>query len=513
MDRIAPGSNFHGLTLLRRCGAGAYGEVWLCRDLTGALLAVKVIRKERENSELRGVTAIRSALPSHPGILAIHHVDEDDDCLWYTMDAADNLGDDLEHYLPDTLENRLRKEIPVDTIPVMKQLVIAIAALHDAGIVHRDIKPDNILFIRGRAVIGDVGMAAPDVSRLSLAGTLGFLPPEVRDGSVSPGSVGKGGDLYALGKVLYCIISGNPPELFPSLPTGIPRSPAIGRLNRLACRVCERRAADRLADEAGFLRELEKVERLADTPESLTEKLARHRRLLFYVTAALCLAAEGTVFLVRKFRKPPEPPVTGKTVTPDYPGKTETKLYRHSVYPVTARIPQGWVVFSAKALEEKYAGDPQRAHAALRAMGISEAGVTLFRQVLAEKVELIFLSLREKQTDNVTVRVFTISPEARKEFLSTSTDEFRLNFARQLQRIFPAARPAVYSIERIKKSDLTMLTLEYSIDPRGNRLKVVYFILKDFVIDFTLSAAGERYMGYLPAFDHMIDTLKIEKPL
>ena len=517
MNRIAPDCSFHGLTLLRRCGAGAYGEVWLCRDLTGSRLAVKLIRKGREIPELRGVTAIRRALPSHPGILAIHHIDEDDDFLWYTMDAADSLGADPEHYLPDTLGNRLRRQIPVDAVAVMKQLIAAVTALHQAGIVHRDIKPDNILFIRGRAVLGDIGMAAPDISRLSLAGTLEFLPPEVRDGSASPGSVGKGGDLYALGKVLYCIISGNPPELFPSLPTGIQRSPLVGRLNHLACRVCDRTASLRLADETEFLRALEKIERLADTPESLSEKLARHRRVILGIASALCLAAAGTALLGWALRHLLAKPRTIIKEVPiptpkpsDYPGKTATKLYRHSVYPLTATIPQEWLVFSAKTLEEKYAGNPQRAHDALRAMGISEAGVALFRNILEEKVELIFLSFREKSTDNITVRVFQVSEEARKEFLSTSTDEFRLNFARQLQRIFPAAKPAIYSAERIGKTNFTMLTLEYSVNPTEHRQKVVYFILRNHMIDFTLSASSERYAEYLPAFDRMIDSVRFD---
>ena len=518
MTKFMRGDLFHGLEMLRRCGAGSYGEVWLCRDLTGSLLAVKLIRKERGVAELRGVSAIRSALPRHPGVLTIHHVDEDDDFLWYTMDAADNLGADLENYLPDTLENRLKREIPVDAVAVIKQLLEGVTALHDAGIVHRDIKPDNILFLRGRAVIGDIGMAAPDISRLSLAGTLEFLPPEVRDGSASPGSIGKGGDVYALGKVLYCIVSGNPPELFPSLPTGIPRTPLVGRLNHLACRVCDRRASVRLADEADFLRELEKIERLADTPESTLERLARNRRFLVRAAAEIVLIAAGAALLawsaLRLLKPRTLPQKTGPAgpapKEPDYPGKAATKLYRHSVYALTAQIPQEWLVFSAKALGENYAEDRQRTHNVLRAMGISEEGIALFRKIIEEKVELIFLSFREKSTDNITVRVFPVSPDARREFLSTGMDEFRLNFARQLNRIFPAAKVAVYSADRIVKPDFTMLTVEYSVNREENRQKVVYFILKDHMIDFTLSAPGERYAEYMPAFDRMIESVKFD---
>ena len=83
---------FHNLTLVRRCGSGAYGEVWLCRDITGKILALKLIQKTKQNAELKSVVALRLTLPEHPNVLSIHHVAMDEDFLWYTMDAADNLN-------------------------------------------------------------------------------------------------------------------------------------------------------------------------------------------------------------------------------------------------------------------------------------------------------------------------------------------------------------------------------------------------------------------------------------
>ena len=288
---------FHNLTLIRRCGRGAYGEVWLCRDITGKILALKLIPKTRQDIELKSVAALRQTLPEHPNVLSIHHVAMDEDFLWYTMDAADNLSAE-DSYIPDTLENRIRQHRQLDITGIMRELIAGLAALHAVGMVHRDIKPANILFIHGRAVLGDIGMVTADTSSMSLAGTLGFIPPELRDGTSSPGTVGKAGDVYALGMVLYCMITGNAPEEFPTLPTNLPHTPQIRRLNRLACRACERNVDARLTGLDAFSRELDNIICREQTPITLRERLVAHKRIPRNMIAGLFLlfAIAGSVY-------------------------------------------------------------------------------------------------------------------------------------------------------------------------------------------------------------------------
>lgn len=293
------GVQFHNLTLIRRCGRGAYGEVWLCRDITGKILALKLIPKTRQDIELKSIAALRLTLPEHPNVLSIHHVAMDEDFLWYTMDAADNLSAE-DSYIPDTLENRIRQHRQLDITGIMRELIAGLAALHAVGMVHRDIKPANILFIHGRAVLGDIGMVTADTSSMSLAGTLGFIPPELRDGTSSPGTVGKAGDVYALGMVLYCMITGNAPEEFPALPTNLPHTPQIRRLNRLACRACERNVDARLTDLDVFSRELDNIICRKQTPITLRERFAAHKRtivkLLLWMAVAVVLLVSGIIF-------------------------------------------------------------------------------------------------------------------------------------------------------------------------------------------------------------------------
>lgn len=315
MGSLQTGAQFHDLTLIRHCGCGAYGEVWLCRDITGQTLALKLIRKDRQTAELKGVAALRCSLPAHPNVLTVHHVAEDADYLWYTMDAADNLGE-ADEYIPDTLDNRIRQHRKLDVTAVMGDLIEGLAAIHEAGMVHRDIKPANILFIHGRAVLGDVGMVSADSSSLSLAGTLGFIPPEVRSGSSLPGTVGKAGDVYALGMVLYCMLTGNPPESYPGLPTDLPDTPLNRRLNQLACAICRRNAAKRLTDLNAIRGRLREIERLAQKPESLRENLARHKGGLAAAVMVLLLLTAGIAWLcMHDFSPKPEAaavPVAGE---------------------------------------------------------------------------------------------------------------------------------------------------------------------------------------------------------
>ncbi len=256
-----PGETFHSLAILKHCGGGGFGEVYLCRDITGQRLALKLIPKGRVGDgwerELKGITHYRSIAEGIPGLLRIFHVGADDDFLYYTMEPADPV--DGGDYVPDTLAARLsRGPLPPETLhEVLQSLLENIVALHRMGFAHRDIKPDNILFVHGRPKLGDLGLLSPLTGTMTqLAGTLDFLPPEVRSGDTPMDTQAsrQRNDLYAFGKLVYCCVTGNGAGSFPSWPSALPLTLVNKLYFRLARRLCDRVPQRRLV-------RLEKLER------------------------------------------------------------------------------------------------------------------------------------------------------------------------------------------------------------------------------------------------------------
>ena len=206
-------------TLIEFCGSGAYGEVWLAEDAIGTRIALKIIRNRNSYSEreLNGLKNYKDC--NHPNLLKIRSVKITDDAIYYTMDAADDLNCGRGKYLPDTLANRLHKFGRLDGKEITKMLddlLAGLEELHNKGLVHRDIKPDNIIWVNGRATLADVGLIANDGAN-SLVGTPGFLSPRVLEGNPAEAS----DDFYALGKVIYCALTGLAVSEYPSLPADV----------------------------------------------------------------------------------------------------------------------------------------------------------------------------------------------------------------------------------------------------------------------------------------------------
>ncbi|MBQ6352272.1 MAG: hypothetical protein IJJ28_03270, partial [Lentisphaeria bacterium] len=101
---------------------------------------------------------------------------------------------------------------------------------------HRDIKPDNILFVAGVPKLGDIGLISSLSRTLSIIGTTAFVPPEILTGQKKTPDCGC--DLYALGKTLYCAFSGNDAGEFPLVPPEALRHPYGRRFNKLVKRCC-----------------------------------------------------------------------------------------------------------------------------------------------------------------------------------------------------------------------------------------------------------------------------------
>jgi len=200
--------------LLHRIGSGAYGEVWLGRNLaTGARRAVKIVYRatftdERPfNREFEGIKKFEAISHSHPSQLALFHVGKNDSegYFYYVMELADalqNVGDDvrsLTSNLPEKLEpphvssykaHTLRADLENGRLPAARVLEIALALtealahLHANGLIHRDIKPSNIIFVGGRPKLADIGLVTDSSNTRSIVGTESYLAPEGLEGQV-----------------------------------------------------------------------------------------------------------------------------------------------------------------------------------------------------------------------------------------------------------------------------------------------------------------------------------------
>jgi serine/threonine protein kinase/Tfp pilus assembly protein PilF len=231
--------------LLRRIGSGSYGEVWLARNVVGTWRAVKVVRRatfERAahfEREFKGMQKFEPLSRSHEGFVDILQISRNDEAgyFYYVMELADaaesvsgpntppsalpdSLTDSLT-YSPKTLraEQQRLGRLPVsDCVNIGATLGSALAHLHEHGLVHRDVKPSNIIFVGGVPKLADIGLVADASEARSFVGTVGFIPPE------GPGS--PQADFYSLGKVLYEISTGQDRQDFPASPPELLRGSA-----------------------------------------------------------------------------------------------------------------------------------------------------------------------------------------------------------------------------------------------------------------------------------------------
>ncbi|HEX5562075.1 MAG TPA: serine/threonine-protein kinase [Nocardioidaceae bacterium] len=200
-------------TLEREIGRGGMGAVWLARDeVLGRLVALKRIgllpgadstdlaRAERE--------ARLAAQLNHPHVVAVFDVvvDPDTGGHWLVMEYVD--GTTLARLVAD--EGRLS---PDHAAPLLRQAADALVAAHAAGIVHRDVKPSNILVEpSGRVRLTDFGIARvaadPALTQTGLVvGSPGYLAPEVATGHRGD----EAADVWSLGATAFYVLSGRPP--------------------------------------------------------------------------------------------------------------------------------------------------------------------------------------------------------------------------------------------------------------------------------------------------------------
>jgi serine/threonine protein kinase len=194
--------------LHHRLGAGAFGTVWLARDeRLEREVAVKILPRERVIGGRFEREARAAARLSHPGIVTLYEASVDDDGAYLVSELV--RGKTLDALLQ---EGRLSDR---DIIAIGIALCDALAHAHDEGVVHRDVKPSNVL-VPKRAVtsaqvakLTDFGVArvvGGDSLTMTgdVIGTLAYMAPEQAEGR----EAGTGADLYSLALVLYEALTG-----------------------------------------------------------------------------------------------------------------------------------------------------------------------------------------------------------------------------------------------------------------------------------------------------------------
>ncbi len=207
-----PGRQVGRFILRRELGRGGMGIVYLARDPTlGRDVAIKMLldpaRSDQGELERFAREAQASARLDHPGIVGVHEVGAHDGRPYLVMRYVE--GESLEAAARDhLLEPRRAAEL-------IQQVADALDCAHAAGVLHRDVKPSNVLIDgEGSARLMDFGLARDTSARTQLTatgqilGTPSFMAPEQADGDLAHGPFT---DVYGLGALLYWALVGRPP--------------------------------------------------------------------------------------------------------------------------------------------------------------------------------------------------------------------------------------------------------------------------------------------------------------
>jgi serine/threonine-protein kinase len=258
--------------LERELGRGGMAIVYLARDLRhDRHVALKVLLPSlaRSLGGERFLREIRTAARlQHPHVLSVHDSGDADGLLWFTMPYVEG----------ETLRRRIEREgqlgLP-DALRIAREAADGLDFAHRHGVIHRDVKPENILLSEGHALIADFGISralAGDDGSEALTetgvsvGTPAYMSPEQASGQ----PVDARTDIYALGTVLYEMLAGEPPFTGPTpqaviakrfhtdaVPLRAVRPTVPEHVERAVSRALARVPADRFASAAELARALE----------------------------------------------------------------------------------------------------------------------------------------------------------------------------------------------------------------------------------------------------------------
>ncbi|MDF2772565.1 MAG: protein kinase [Geminicoccaceae bacterium] len=363
--------------IVRELGHGGMATVYLAQDLKHMReVALKVVRSELVNV-LGGGRFLReidiAAQLRHPHIVPLYDSGESDGIVYYVMPYESG----------QSLRDRLRRDgkLPIDdAVVIIRDVCDALAYAHARGVVHRDIKPDNVLLSGRNALVTDFGVARAATAVTGAAtstgagvviGTPTYMAPE--QVAADPG-VDHRADIYAVGVLAYELLAGRPPfegeaaqdvlaaQLARApVPLSEHRSDVPPALEAIVMRCLEKRPADRWQRATAIVQALDALHgQVADTSlhpatiavatsSAATQTLgarggerARRLRRRWFVAGAVTLAAGGAVSLVH---------VTGRgTPASADAGRSSVVI---GVLPVRAASPGGSLDWLAEGLQRQ----------------------------------------------------------------------------------------------------------------------------------------------------------------
>jgi hypothetical protein len=201
-----PGTELIGFEFIRLLGRGAYGEVWLGRDLNlGCERALKLLPRDHYTQanidRLADEARTMAQLPRHRNRVQVHMF----------VPGETNSFEIMDYVEGGALSKQIAPDAPMPwgrAARYVADVADALAKVHAAGILHRDIKPANILWDRHKdeALLADFGVAARANQASGIAGTKGYIAPELEGGEGSAKS-----DVFSLAATLFCLVTGRPP--------------------------------------------------------------------------------------------------------------------------------------------------------------------------------------------------------------------------------------------------------------------------------------------------------------
>jgi serine/threonine protein kinase/dipeptidyl aminopeptidase/acylaminoacyl peptidase len=327
--------------VLQKLGSGGMGDVYLARDTElDREVALKVLPPDLAASEERRARFKREAKAvaalNHPHIVTVHSVEEADGVHFITMELV--RGKTLSEVIP-------KKGLPLaNFLEIAIPLADAVSAAHENGVLHRDLKPDNLMLgDDGRLKVLDFGLAKlkpegviggvtdlPTKSRTEegrIVGTVSYMSPEQAEGK----TLDARSDIFSLGIVLYEMATGERPfrgettaSVFSSILKDTPRSvteinPALPSiLGRIIRRCLVKDPEHRYQTVKDLRNELQELKREADSgelPEGVAHRKPAPPRWVYFVAASLLTVGLSLYLLLRSPEKMPSPTPTFTQLT------------------------------------------------------------------------------------------------------------------------------------------------------------------------------------------------------